>query len=395
MRICMVAYTIYLMDSRVRREAESLVDRGDSVEFICLKDDNKGKKPTNTGVTLLQVPFARYRGSNRIKYFGSYFLFFISSFIILSINYIKKPYDIVQVHTMPDFMVFTSIFPKLFGAKIILDVHDLMPELCQSKFHLAKTHWFIKFVTWVERLSIAFADGAIAVHKTHLDALVSHGNTPEKFIILINLPDPKVISFDNASINHKHEEFLLVYHGLVAKRNGLEIAIRAVKSLTQDIKNIKFLVIGEGDDAERLIKLVDQLDLCDHVTIRNGYIQLETLVPIIRNADLGVVPILYDEFTRYMLPVKLLEYVALKVPVVCARTETISAYFDETIVEFFTPGNIEELAEKIKFLYSSPEKRMEMSKNSDKFNNLYNWTQQKQIYYQFVNNLHKKGNSKG
>jgi len=262
-----------------------------------------------------------------------------------------------------------------------------MPELCQSKFNLTETHWLIRFITWIERISIQFADRAICVHKPHLDVLVAHGNPSNKFLILINLPDPKIFSNSSKVVVSDHPSFMLIYHGLVARRHGLETAIRAVYNLKDEIKQVKLMVIGEGDDIPRLIDLVSELKLGDRVDIHNGYIPIEELVPIIQVADIGIVPILYDNFTRYMLPVKLLEYVALKIPVICSRTETISAYFDESMVRFFSPGNINELTEQIRFLYRNPEKRREISVNADQFNHLYNWSQQKQLYYQFIDKL--------
>ena len=91
---------------------------------------------------------------------------------------------------MPDFLVFSALGPKLLGAKVILDVHDLMPELYASKFGLPESHWIIRALKWVERLSVRFADAAVAVHQPHLDALVAHGNPADKFTIVMNLPDP-------------------------------------------------------------------------------------------------------------------------------------------------------------------------------------------------------------
>jgi len=90
--------------------------------------------------------------------------------------HLKNSYDIVQVHTMPDFLVFTTIVPKLLGAKIILDIHDLMPELYMAKFGGDYRNWIVRMIMWIERRSVAFADRTIAVHEPHLDILVKHGN---------------------------------------------------------------------------------------------------------------------------------------------------------------------------------------------------------------------------
>jgi len=116
-------------------------------------------------------------------------------------------------------------------------------------------------------------------------------------------------------------------------------------------------------------------------------IPMDELVPIILNADIGIVPILYDDFTKYMLPVKLLEYVALRIPVVSSRTETIEAYFDDSMVQYCEPGDVEDLAEKILDMYRNPDKRERLRTNADRFNRDYSWEQQKQRYYRLIDDL--------
>ena len=386
-RVCMVAYTHYPTDSRVRREAEALVERGDTVDIICLGEKGEKNPEYYNGVRMIKIEINRYRGSNPLTYLVSYLQFFFITVFKLAGLQIKNAYQVIQVHTMPDFMVFTAIFPKLRGAKVLLDVHDLMPELYQSKFGFDAKHPIIRFISWMERRSIGFANQAIAVHKPHLAALCSHGNPPEKFIILLNLPDKKIFSQSTVAQPHNNPGMQLIYHGTVAKRNGLEVAIRAISTMKPDLPEITLRIIGDGDDIERLSTLVKELELQEVVKIDKGLVPMEQLIPIIQNADVGIIPILYDDFTKFMLPVKLLEYVALGKPVICSKTETIEAYFDNSMVQFTTPGNIAELAEAIRFLYGNPHRRIELSTNSEKFNREYNWEKQKQIYFQLIDGL--------
>jgi glycosyltransferase involved in cell wall biosynthesis len=386
-RVCMVAYTYYFTDSRIRREAEALVDRGDSVDVIALGKVGEERTRVLHGVTVMQPMVGRYRGASPGKYLINYCLFFIAAAARLAILHLRDPYHIVQVHTMPDFMVFAAIVPKLLGASVVLDVHDLVPELYRSKFRLPEKHWLIRFITWVERRSIGFADRAIAVNKPHLDALVHHGNPERKFIILLNLPDPKVFG-PNRRLPHAGEEcrFKMIYHGMVAERYGLGIVLQAIASLREEIRGLSLLVAGEGDGLPDLVELAGELGLSDCVEFI-GFVPLEDLVPTLLDADVGVVPLLLDSFTKYVLPVKLLEYVALGTPAICARTQTIEEYFDDSMVQYFTPGDAGELANCIRLLYGDPEKRERLGANADRFNGEHAWEQEKHIYYEMVDGL--------
>jgi glycosyltransferase involved in cell wall biosynthesis len=385
-RVCMVALTYYQSDARVRREAEALVDRGDRVDVICLRGSDPSGTGSLDGVRLHEVWVPRYRGSSTFTYVAQYSSFFVLAAIGVSWLHLRRRYDVVQVHTMPDFVVFTAALAKLLGAKVLIDVHDLVPELYQSKFGLSKSHRAIRLLMWIERRSIAFADKAIAVHEPHLDALVSHGNPREKFNVLLNAPDPTFFS-QRARDASGNSTFKLVYHGTIAPRHGLETAVRAVARVRDQIDSVEFLILGEGDGVPRLEQLVRELELGEIVLVPKTMVPLEDLVPLISDADVGVVPILDDGFTKYMLPVKLLEYVALGIPIVCSETKTIRAYFDDTMLAFFPPGDEEALAERLLELYVDADARAELAEKASAFLDGHSWDVQRRRYYALIDEL--------
>jgi glycosyltransferase involved in cell wall biosynthesis len=384
-KICMIAYTFYASDPRVRREAEALVARGDTVDFICVRETGKPVQRECNGVNLYPVSATRYRGDSTLAYLLIYATFFIKAFCLVSYLFLRKRYQIVQVHTMPDFLVFAAAIPKLFGAKIILDVHDLMPELYICKFKMQPRHWFIRLLTLMERCSIAFAHRAIAVHTPHQAALVSHGNCADKFSVLLNLPDSRIFN-KVAEAPPKDGRFRLIYHGTVAHRHGLEVALRAVALVKDSIPELEFLVIGEGDDLARIKALTAEMSLNGFVRFL-GRMGVEELPKYLRQADVGIIPILYDDFTRYMLPLKLMEYVGMEIPSIVSRTETIEAYFDDDMVRFVTPGNVQELGQAILELYGDSQLRRRLVSNAARFNAQYNWEEHRKVYYQLIDSL--------
>lgn len=385
-KICMLAFTYYSTDSRVRREAEALTSRGDQVDLICLKEKEQEMRICN-GVNLFPVSVQRYRGNSAVAYLIRYFFFFVQAFFLITLLWLRRRYDIIQVHTMPDFMVFTALVPKVLGAKIILDVHDLMPELYMSKFGANENYPLIKFITWIERRSIAFAQRAIAVHIPHQNVLVRHGNPKYKFGVVLNVPDPNIFGHSRDIQRLADGKFRLVYHGTIGERHGLQVAVQAVALAKKHIPNIEFCVLGDGDDRERLVGMVNEMGLNNCVKFSNGVVPLEELPVRIMQADIGVVPVLYDSFTRYMLPVKLLEYVSLGLPVISSRTETLESYFDESMIRYFQPGNVIELANHIVDLHDNPQKRDLLVSNAERFNEEFTWESQKTVYYNLIDSL--------
>jgi glycosyltransferase involved in cell wall biosynthesis len=382
----MVAFTNYPIDQRVRREAEALVERGDEVDFICLGTPSLGDRRTLNGVVLHPVMDFDYRDGDRPRdYVRRYITFQLAALVRIFQLHLRRRYDVVHVNTMPDSLVFSALGAKLLGAKVVLDVHDLMPELYASKFGLAETHWMIRLLRAVERRSIAFADRAIAVHRPHLDALVEHGNPAEKFTILLNVPDPAL--FRPRAAPPTPPPFVLMYHGTVGSRHGLDVAIRAVALARDAVPDLELRIVGDGEHFEQIRALVAELGVADSVQLDRRLVPMETLLPRIREASVGLVPILDDPFTRYMLPVKLLEYVALGIPVIASDTRTIRAHFDDDMLCFATPGDAADLAAKIVALYQDPARRARLAAAAGRFNDEHRWDQEKARYLALVDSL--------
>ena len=368
----MIALTDYPGDQRVRREAEALVSRGDEVDVISPLTPSIGERRSLDGVDL--YPTGRLRRDEKLgflDYLSRDLAFLVRASVRAVRLHRRRRYDVVHVHTMPDYLVFAALGPKLMGANVILDLHDLVPELYASKFAADDSSWVVRLTKLVERACVGFSDRALAVHEPHLDALVGHGNPRGKFTIVMNAPDPRLFPRRPESVSPAG--FTLIYHGTISRRHGLDVAVRAV--------------VGDGDGVAELRPLVAELGLGAAVTITEGRFPAEELRPLFDRASAGVVPLSHDVFTRYMLPVKLLEYVALGLPVICSRTDTIQSYFDDTMVSFVEPGSDEDLAAKLVELRADEEKRRRLVTRADAFFEEHSWLRERERYYSVIDSL--------
>jgi len=388
-KVCMVAYTYYLSDPRVRREAEALAERGDMIDFICLREKKGNPFEVFNGVSLHRLPQGRYRGSGVFAYVMGYFLFFIRSFLKLNSLYFRQKYDLVHINTMPDFLVFVALIPKIFGAKVVLDIHDLMPELYATKFGLKENHFFILALRLTEKISSIFSNYVITVTECLYNVLTERTVKSSKCSVIMNLPDSKIFDRKKILLNCNPGSFNLIYHGTIVKRYGLDIAIRAFSLIKEKIPNIRFYIYGKGDALPGLINLVKKLKLKDQIYFSRKFLPLEQMPFLIAKANIGICPRRKSKLTDTALSNKLLEYVAMGIPVIVSRTELTESYFDDSMVKFFKPGNEKELAEAILDLYYHPEKRKELVNNADRFNQKYNWEKEKWKYYKIVDNLVK------
>lgn len=381
----MVAFTDYVGDARIRREAEALVERGDVVDLICPQTDWLRGKTNLGGVNLHYVRTFAYGDSGPLRYLARYGAFLLAAGLKVARLGRHHRIDVVQVHTMPDFLVFAALPAKRGGAKVILDVHDLVPELYASKFGLRESHPLIRALVWVERRSLAFADIGLAVHVPHRDALIRHGNRAEELTVIMNSPDPRVLGEPRS--DDEVDPLLLVYHGTISRRHGLETAVQAVALARHELPGLRLFVAGDGDDVDRVQMLIEELGLDGVVKLSRGVVPLEDLLPTLRRAATAVIPLIPDAFTRYMLPVKLLEYAALGVPVIVTRIPAIEAYFGDSAVALVDPEDPHALARQIVELHHDPVRARSLAANAAEVIARHSWEQERQRYFAVIDQL--------
>jgi glycosyltransferase involved in cell wall biosynthesis len=371
-KICMVAYTNYLSDARPRREAEALTRRGDQVDFIALGEKDRPALETVQGVRVFRVNQRRYRGGGGLSYGFAYLRFLCAATFKLLGLFRKERYDFIYVHSMPDLLVLVGLIPKLFGARIVLNIHDMMPELYMSKFGISEKHPLIRILAFQEQFSIRLADKVICVHDPHRDVLCRRGAPLDKITVLPNVPDPLVFRSDGSAAR-RDGAFRIVYHGTIARRLGLDLGVRAFAQAADACPGARFEIFGDGDAGEELESQIVASGVEDRIHFSRKMFRVESIAQMIQGASVGLVPNRRDVATDYMLPVKLLEYVHLGIPVIAPRLLAIQYYFREDQVAYYEPGDVDELAACIRRLYANPVECAELARRSTEFAKKFSW----------------------
>src|SRR5438309_1298112 len=157
-RAAVLLFSYYPADPRPRRAAEALVMEGVTVDLVCLQSNrDEPRREIVNGVNVFRIPMKRHRGG-KTRYLGQYSTFILRSFFHLAFRSAIRKYQFVHVHNMPDVLVFSALVPKAFGAKVILDLHDPMPELMQTIFKLPANSFSVRLLKRLEKWIIAFAD---------------------------------------------------------------------------------------------------------------------------------------------------------------------------------------------------------------------------------------------
>jgi glycosyltransferase involved in cell wall biosynthesis len=160
-----------------------------------------------------------------------------------------------------------------------------------------------------------------------------------------------------------------------------------------EIPEIRLTILGRGDQMDSLVALRDELDLRGHVELRDEYLPAEQLPEVIATATLGVVPYRDDLFTDGLLPTKLMEYAVMGLPSIASRTTAIDALFRDTMVEFFTAGDADDLARCIRTLHADPTRRAALARGATNFTRRYNWQRIGAEYVALVTALPRRASS--
>lgn len=381
----MVAYTFYEADNRVRRYAEALAKRGDEVDAIALQREGQPPFEVISGVRVYRIQKRLIDEKGPFSYLKKLMLFFFRSAWLLTARHLKAPYDVIHVHSVPDFEVFASLIPRLMGARVILDIHDIVPEFYASKFKVSEKSLAFRWLLLVEKLSIAYSNHVIISNHLWEEKITKRAVRPEKCTAIINYPDPSIFSPKErrARVNG---DFVMCYPGTLNWHQGLDLAINAVGLLRDKAPHLKFLIVGDGPDREKLKAMVREQHLEDRVELQ-GFVPIEQVADTMANIDLGVVPKRKDSFGNEAFSTKIMEFMAMGVPVVASRTRIDQFYFNDDLVEFFDSESTEDLAAKILELVEDPVRRGTLRKQALTFIQSNNWDVKKNEYLDVVDRL--------
>ena len=382
MKVVMLAYAHYINDARIKNYVRTLEDNGHHVDVIALRFDGESKieeRPTGTIFRIMD----KYQGASTLMYMWSYLKFFLKSLFLLARRSFKNRYDVVHVHNMPNVLVFAAAVPKIRGARVMLDVHDLMPVNFMAKFDSSENALPVRILRMEQRISSMFADHVFCADHNQKDYLVERCGVPgKKVTVLLNLPNVEL--FKKVSTEKSKSAFRIVYHGTIAHRLGIDLIIRAMAKVADHIP-AELWIYGKGDFLPEALALASELGLEGKVHFSQKFFPVEQIPEMVSGMDLGIVGNRRNlACDQYMLPVKLLEYVYLGVPVVAPKLQVIARYFDDSMLKFYEPENVDKMAESIEQLFQNREERERLAHSAMSFYQKHNIKAQGECYLELL-----------
>lgn len=388
-RVCMLSYSDYMEDTRVIRYAEALGERGDRVDMLALRPKPECPEHETFGnVNLFRIQ-SRFAKSERhpLAFLTRLIRFLFASTLWIAREHARERYDCVHIHNVPDFLVFAALWPKLNGAKVILDIHDIVPEFYGNKFGIKEDSIVISLLKWMERVSAGFADHVIIANHLWIEKYSSRTGAGGRCSVIINNVDTDI--FRPRPRVRNDGKIIILFPGGLQKHQGLDIAIGAFCRINAELPNAEFHIYGDGNMKEAWVDLCDKLGLGGKVRFFKP-LPVREIAEVMANADLGVVPKRADSFGNEAYSTKIMEFMSLGIPVVVSKTKIDQYYFNDSLVCFFESGDRDGLAEAALRILRNGELRRSMVARASEYAVRNSWQSRKADYLKLVDSLCSK-----
>jgi len=395
--ILMIVHAYYEEDPRVRREAESLAAAGWEVDVIGLKRPGESKTAVIEGVNLRRLPVRRHQGAGLPVYYGEYGIFLFRSMFSATKAHFRRHYGMVQVHTLPDYLVFAAFPMRLMRVPVVLDLHEAMPEFFRGRFNKAANSFSYRLLMLQERMSIAASNQLLTVNEPLAERLRKRGAKADRLTVVMNSPDLKRFSPDR----HPRRAFMadgvlrLVYAGAITPTYELDVVLRAVAEIRHKRPTLKvaLTLYGRGDAEGSLKELARELQIAAAVEMP-GRIPIDAVPAAIAASDIGIAATRLDSYSEVSLSTKVLEYGAMEKPVVATKLPTVEFYFGQDTLSLYQPGDSSSMAKAILHLVDDAADRDARVERTAKRVDELGWAHQAEAYQAVVSKLAKPRSGK-
>jgi glycosyltransferase involved in cell wall biosynthesis len=386
-RICMVTHSAFPADPRVAREVRAALAAGFAVDVVATRGPGEAAREEVGGATVHRLPVTHERGGGPLRTLIEYVGFTVLATVRVAGLALRWRYRVVQVHNPPDFLMVSAVVPKLLGARVVFDLHDLSSDMFSMRFGAARGAAIAeRLLRWTERLACRMADLVITVHEPYRSELATRGVPLEKSVVVLNSVDEVLLPAGRPGSTRP--PFRIVYHGTVTPHYGLDVLVEAFSMVSDDVPDATLQIYGEGDAVSQLAARAAALGVAGEVEVTGVSLAQAEVLKRVQGASVGVVPNLPTPLNRFALSTKLFEYVVLGIPVVAADLPTIRSHFAEHEIVCFRAGDARSLADALRLVAGDPEAASARAQAARaRYDAMYAWNGQASIYTQALMQL--------
>ena len=382
-RLCMIVHGPYpIGEERVLREARAAVAHGYDVDIVAMRQPGEEAQERVEGCRVFRLPVAvGPRTKSRVAYEYTAFLLLATGWLLRSV---ARPYAVIQVHNPPDFLLAAGLLPRRFrGSRLVFDVHDFAPELFLMHFERAP-RLLVRSLFSIERWAFRRADLVLTVNESYRRRIAETRRGHSGVAVVLNSLDEGLLPQRAPS---RPKSFRVVTHGTLNLHYGVDVLVEAFAILHDRHPNARLEIYGDGDAVPVIRRRISDLGLESVTTFDGRYLPQREALECVLGASVGVVANLGHPRNHAALPVKLLEYVAMGIPVVTSDLAAIRDYFTEDEVWFYPPGDSEALAAGLIEVATHARSASARAKRALERYRAYRWSAQADSYVDLLDSL--------
>ena len=375
-------------DRRVWQESLALVAAGAEVSVIC----PKGKGFEASHETLEGVDIHRHalpmEGDSAAGYLREYASALLHEARLAWKIFFGRGFDAIHGCNPPD-LIFLVVLPfKLLGKGFVFDHHDINPELYEAKF--SKRGFFWRLLVLFERLTFFFADVVISTNESYRAIAIERGGKrPDRVFVVRSGPDLRRVRMTPVDPKWKRgRRFLVGFVGVIGDQEGLDLLLASVGHIVTDLgrTDIQFVLVGDGPSRKRMEALSTEMGLSDYVTFVGRAPDTE-LFSVLSSTDVCVNPDRVNPMNNLSTMNKILEYMAMKKPVV--QFDVVEGRYSAGEASLYAKANDPvDFADKILELLADPARRERMGEiGRTRIEDELNWNRQVPLLIQAYQTL--------
>ncbi|NID12289.1 glycosyltransferase family 4 protein [Fibrivirga algicola] len=345
-------------DRRVWQEATTLREAGAEVSIIC--PQMKGyTKPFEQleGIDIYRHPLP-VEASGALGYLVEYSTSIFWWYWYCLKIFAKKRFHVIHGCNPPDLIFTVAVFFKLFGVKYVFDHHDINPELYIAKY--GRKDFFYHLMIWFERLTFKTADYSIATNESYKEIAIRRGKmAPDRVTVVRSGPKLERLKLGPGDQNAKKGRTHLVgYLGVISDQEGIDLLLMTIEKVVAKRQDVQFAIVGGGTGLQEMVDLAKSMGLSDYVDFY-GRVSDSVMLDVLNAADVCVNPDKPTEMNNLSTMNKIMEYMALKKPIV--QFDLKEGRFSAEEASLYVSGSdVQEFADKINYLLDNPEVRTYM-----------------------------------
>ena len=316
--------------SRAWSVAKGLTKHGHHVQVVAARSyyphgrvspQNKHKfffREKREGVDILRVWIPALETAGLAKRLVLYFGFTIASifgFFLL----VRNKYDVVHYsspYSLSFFSIPACIFGRFKGSMVLLDVHDLWPEVILEAGMIEST-FAERILGLGTRVTYALSSYVTPISDSIGQSLMATGMPKRKVKTLELAVDTDFFHpiARESLAGSADKGFLAEYSGLLGRKFDFEILIEAARALGNRGVEISFLIRGDGEMKNHVMNLAKGLR---NVDVRTDLMSEGEVMKVLNLADVLLCPLKGSKEDAAGIPTKVIEYLAVGKPIVCS-----------------------------------------------------------------------------